>query len=213
MIAVNLIPLWGVWFMGWDAKQIFLVYCLETIIIGCYNLLQMWLITLFKKKDEWTNGTSTKFVSGYFFILFFLIHYGIFVIVQMGIFIAVSGIPGLQWGPLGAIEFVGHLQKYLSGYAEWLLAFFTIAYGIGILKDFVMSGDYKTISLSQQMFAPYGRIFIQQFVVILGSFFILFGGGKIFILIFVLVKIYVECFVNFKKIIEEAGKKKQEIKS
>ena len=208
LIAANLVPAWGVWLMGWDAKQIFLVYCLETIIIGLYNILQMWLITLVKKEDEWSNGGSSTMVSGYFFMLFFLIHYGFFVFIQMSIFLSMSGTPGLQMGPSGLVEFLTHFQKYLSNYAQWLLIFFVMAYGLGILKDFVISGAYRNISLNEQMFIPYGRIIIQQFVVILGSFFIMFGGGKVFIIIFVIVKILVEFFINFKKMIEDAVKKK-----
>jgi len=194
--------------MGWDAKQIFLVYCLETIIIGLYNILQMWLITLVKKEDEWSNGGSSTMVSGYFFMLFFLIHYGFFVFIQTTIFLNMSGIPSLRMGPLSIIEFITHPTKYLSGYAQWLLVFFIAAYGLGILKDFVINGAYREISLNEQMFTPYGRIIIQQFVVILGSFFIMFGGGKVFIIIFVIVKILVEFFINFKKMIEDAVKKK-----
>lgn len=208
LIAANLVPAWGVWLMGWDAKQIFLVYCLETIIIGLYNILQMWLITLVKKEDEWSNGGSSTMVSGYFFMLFFLIHYGFFVFIQTTIFLNMSGIPSLRMGPLSIIEFITHPTKYLSGYAQWLLVFFIAAYGLGILKDFVINGAYREISLNEQMFTPYGRIIIQQFVVILGSFFIMFGGGKVFIIIFVIVKILVEFFINFKKMIEDAVKKK-----
>lgn len=58
------------------------------------------------------------------------------------------------------------------------------------------------------MFQPYLRIFVQQFIVILGSIFILFGGGKIFILIFVAVKIYFELFVNFDRYLDLAERKK-----
>lgn len=148
-------------------------------------------------------------VSGYFFMFFFLIHYGFFVFIQMGIFLSISGIKGLGMGPSSTFEFVLHFPKYLSSYAQWLLLSFTIAYGLGILKDFVINGRYKTTSLNEQMFTPYARIFIQQFVVILGSFFIMFGGGKTFILIFVVVKIFFELLLNFKKVIEDAVKKKE----
>jgi uncharacterized ion transporter superfamily protein YfcC len=68
LIVVNLIPLYGVWFEGWNASQVFLVYCLETVIIGIINVLKMACVTLFvKKTDDWQNGgTSTK-QSGWFF--------------------------------------------------------------------------------------------------------------------------------------------------
>ena len=39
IIAANLLPIIGVWFFDWDPREIFLVYCLETIIIGVFNLV------------------------------------------------------------------------------------------------------------------------------------------------------------------------------
>ena len=57
--------------------------------------------------------------------------------------------------------------------------------------------------MMQLMFQPYGRIFIQQFTVILGSMFLTFGAGKIFILVFAAVKIYFEVFVNYDGILNK----------
>lgn len=92
LIIVNLIPLYGVWFEDWNASQIFLVYCLETVIIGIINVLKMACVTLFvRKKDTWENGGSSTMQSGWFFIFFFIIHYGFFVFVQTQIFFGVAG--------------------------------------------------------------------------------------------------------------------------
>ena len=96
LIIVNLIPLYGVWFEGWNASQMFLVYCLETIIIGIVNVLKMACVTFFvRKKDTWQNGGKSTMLSGWFFIFFFIMHYGFFVFVQTQIFFSVSGlVPG-----------------------------------------------------------------------------------------------------------------------
>ena len=40
LIAANLVPVFGVWFLDWSPKEVFLVYCLETIIIGIMTLDQ-----------------------------------------------------------------------------------------------------------------------------------------------------------------------------
>ena len=91
LILVNLVPLYGVWFREWDARQVFLVYCLETVIIGVFNVLKMAAVTIFvKPKDEWQNAGSSSMQSGWFFILFFIVHYGVFVFVQTQIFFSVS---------------------------------------------------------------------------------------------------------------------------
>ena len=206
LIAANLIPLWGVWFRGWDAKMMFVVYCLESVIVGLYNLLQMWLVTLVKKKDVCKKNGTSNMLSGYFFMLFFLFHYGVFIFVQLKIFLSVLSLKGLTDN---VFMFLFHLPLYLPNYALWVLLYFTVTYGLVILKDFVYTGVYKTIEMSTLFFAPYGRIFVQQFVVIIGSFVLMFNKeGKIFILVFIICKIFFELMINYKKLVEDAMKKK-----
>ena len=208
LILVNLVPLWGVWFRDWNAREVFLVYCLESIIAGIYNIIMMWMTTLVKKKDEWSNGGATTMVSGYFFILFFMAHYGFFLFMQISIFLQVAHIGNFTFGPSSFFRFITHITDYLSPATEQLLLLFIASYGIVVLKDFVFNGAYKTASLGTLLFAPYGRIFVQQFCVIIGAFLLEFDLGKIFILIFVIVKIFFESILDYQKIIEDAAKKK-----
>jgi hypothetical protein len=63
--------------------------------------------------------------------------------------------------------------------------------------------------MGRLMFEPNMRIFVQQFVVILGSMFLTFGAGKIFILIFIVVKIFFELFVNFNRLLEVSEKREK----
>src|SRR5437016_5532068 len=92
LLIANLMPLYGVWFEGWDPRQMFLVYCVETIIMGGYNVLKMIIVTLDRKKDVWETNDSKFLVRGWFFILFFIMHYGLFVFIQTSIFAGVSGL-------------------------------------------------------------------------------------------------------------------------
>ena len=85
-----------------------------------------------------------------------------------------------------------------------MLLGFIISYGFSLVWNFLRTGQYKTIPMMQLMFQPYGRIFIQQFTVILGSMFLSFGAGKIFILIFAAIKICFEVFVNYDGILSKA---------
>ena len=206
LIIVNLIPVYGVWFEGWNASQVFLVYCLETIIIGLFNIIKMACVTLFvKPKDVWENGSSTSMQSGWFFIFFFIVHYGLFVFVQTQIFFQVSGL----------IKTNSVLGKYAAipealGYnGMLLLLIFITYYTLQTLTGFFFSGEYKTISMGRLLFQPYGRIFVQQFVVLLGSMFLSFGAGKIFILILAAAKIFFEVYINFDRYIVLAEKKQK----
>jgi len=210
LILANLIPVYGVWFEGWNAAQIFIVFCLETVIIGLFTVLKMACVTIFvKPTDIWqTNGGHTL-KSGLFFIIFFMVHYGFFVFVQTQIFFGVSGLikDNSMFGMYSDIP------RVLGRDGLLLLFIFIIYYTLQTLYSFFLSGQYKTISLSKLMFQPYGRIFIQQFVVIVGSLFLTLGFSNIFILVLVLVKIGFELFVNFDAFLdkaEENAKKKRE---
>jgi hypothetical protein len=206
LISVNLLAVWGVWFKGWNAKEVFLVYCLESVIVGLFNVLRMFLTTLIKKKDVWSNAGSSTMVSGYFFIIFFIVHYGFFVAIQMSIFLSVMNFKGIGKGPDVLLPFLFHFPRYLSKDAMFLLLSFVISYAFLTLKNFIFSGAYRTASLGKLMFEPYARIFIQQFVVIVGGFILVFGAGKVFILVFALVKIFFEVVIDYERIINEAAR-------
>lgn len=205
VILINLIPLWGVWFDGWDPKQMFLIYCAETVIVGLFNILKMLLVTQFKKKDIWETNGAQSMVSGYFFILFFIIHYGFFVSIQLGIFFSASG----MMEGMNPIKTLLALPSLMENYTKGLLAGFIAVYALQMLKDFILNGEFRTVSIGKLMFAPYMRIFVQQFAVILGVLFLSVGGGKIFMLVFVCVKIFFEAFVNYDRMLNLAEKRQR----
>ena len=198
LIIVNLIPVYGVWFEGWDAASVFLVYCMETVIIGLFTVVKLASVTmLVKPRDEWQAGKPAVMATGLFFILFFIVHYGIFVFVQTQIFFAVSGLIKSD-SLLGTYR---QIPAALGHEGLILLLIFITYYTLQNLFDFFLSGEYKTVSMMKLMFQPYGRIIVQQFVVIVGSMFLGFGAGKIFILVLAVIKIYFEVYINFDRII------------
>ena len=208
LILANLIPVYGVWFEGWNAAHIFLVFCLETIIIGIFNVVKMGATAAFIKQDDiWgTNGGMTIF-SSLFLIIFFTFHYGLFVFIQTQIFFGVSGL----FKNTSFFNSYLAIPKVLGNDGMLVLLIFITYYTLQTLYSFFLSGEYKTISMSKLMFQPYGRIFIQQFVVIIGSIFLVLGFNKFFIMILVFVKIGFELFINFDKFLdkEEANSKKK----
>ncbi len=204
LMAVNLIPLAGVWFYGWDPGQVFLVYCMETVIIGLINIIKMACVTLLvRSKDVWENNGSVTMQSGWFFIFFFIIHYGFFVFIQTQLFFGVSGMV-----PDGSMLLsYTKIPALLGADGKLLLLIFIAYYSMQMVFGFFSSGVYKTVSLGRLMFEPYMRIFVQQIVVILGSMFLSFGAGKIFILVFVAAKIFFELFINFGRLLEIVDKR------
>ncbi|MBI1780705.1 MAG: hypothetical protein HYR66_04985, partial [Sphingobacteriales bacterium] len=179
-------------------------YCAESIIVGLYNILKMLIVTQVKKKDVWDEKTGTE-VSGYFFIFFFIIHYGFFVAMQLIFFLGSSKIADT----INPIKALTILPSLMDGYTKALLWGFIGIYGLKMIIDFIFSGEFRRASLGIIMFSPYMRIFIQQFVVIVGGFFLTFGAGKIFMLVFVLVKIFFEVFISYDRVLSLAQRKQQ----
>ena len=203
-IAANILPVAGVWFWGWDPKEVFIVYCLETIIIGVFNLLKMGIVTAVRKKDLWYTSGGSTLTPGIVFMLFFLVHYGMFVAIQTGLFIQVSGL-GNQFH-IGFFGFFLRWPQYISKDSCIMLVGFAISYAFKMLWGFIGKGEYRTTSLMKLMFQPYLRIFIQQFTVIGGSIFLSFGVGKVFLLIFALMKIFFEAYIDYESILNKGIK-------
>jgi hypothetical protein len=200
LIIANLVPVYGVWFEGWNAAQVFLVFCLETVIIGLFNVVKMGCVAMFiKPTDVWDTKGGIIMKSGLFFIIFFIVHYGFFIFVQTQIFFGVSGLVK-DHSMFGMYR---DIPAVLGKEGKLLLLIFITYYTLQALFNFFLSGEYKRVSMVKLMFQPYGRIFIQQLVVIVGSMFLTLGFNNIFILVLVLVKIGFELFVNFDAIIDK----------
>jgi len=169
------------------------------VIIGLFTLIKIGIVTTVRKTDIWYNGHSQTKQSGLFFMLFFLVHYGMFVAIQTGIFIQASGIGKSLHR--GFFDFFIHWPQYLGKDAWYMLAGFVISYGFSMYWNFIRTRQYRTIPMILLMFQPYGRIFIQQLIVILGGMFLSLGAGKIFIFVFAAVKIFFEVFVDYDRIL------------
>lgn len=146
---------------------ILFVYFLETIIIGVFNTLKMFWSIQF--------GNS----KGYLLILFFIFHYGFFVAIQSIFGFAIFSINDNSFikEPFNLIENYGAiLQLEDIKYALPAIIFTHLG---KFISDFIRNEKYLKFEAQEIMFKPYVRIFIQQFVVILSFFFVVFSSAGI----------------------------------
>lgn len=203
LIVANLVPVYGVWFEGWNAKEVFMVYCMETVIVGILTLMKMGVVTAFKKWDWWENNGSRTKVHGLFHMLFFLVHYGFFVAIQIFIFSKTVIFDSSK--DFGLFNFLFGIPLHFDKSSWIMLSGFAVGYSYKNVTEFILTGDFKTASLTAIMFEPYIRIFIQQFTVIVGSFILLFNASNIFILFFALVKIFFLVGIDYDKMMKKAA--------
>jgi len=184
IIITNLIPIYGVLFMGWQVFPVIFLYWIENVIIGISNVLKMLLSS---------PGSPGQWVAKFFMIPFFCVHYGMFTLVH-GIFILVffggymksgSPMPGIS----DLLNLIGSLQ--IGGAVLALMLSHTVSF----ITNYIGNGEYKQASLSDLMAQPYGRVIILHLTIMIGGFSMMALGSPVVGLVFLIV---LKTFIDIK---------------
>ena len=162
LIAANLVPLYGVFALGWQVFPVLLLFWLENVIVGLFNVLRI----LLARPDE----VITWFVK-IFLCAFFIVHYGMFTSGH-GFFIF-SFFGNRNTGPnifIDADVVMDALVHYHLGIPA--LALF-ISHGFSFVANYIGKGEYKTANPQFLMMRPYGRIVVLHVTIIFGGFLVM----------------------------------------
>jgi hypothetical protein len=192
LVVANLLPLWGVCFLKWDAFYIILLYWSENLAVGFYNILK---IAVAKVRHP------IEHLAKLFLIPFFIIHYGGFMAVH-GFFVlafaqkaqqghSVPSVGGHSWPCF--LVFVQLLinvirQMFLIIPAQMkfaILALF-VSHGVSFVHNYLLAGEYKTAKPKDLMNQPYARVVVLHIALLAGGFLTMAVGSPI-PLLFVLI--------------------------
>jgi len=124
LIAANLLPLIGIFFWGWDAFLLLMLYWMETAIIG------FWTILAIAIAPRETLGPGARATSRWFLVPFFIVHSGVF----MGVhFLFLWSLFSGDWAASvhGPIEFI---RRIVIATGLWIpLAALFISRGVSSL--------------------------------------------------------------------------------
>jgi hypothetical protein len=159
LFAANLAPIYGVTFLGWEAFPLILLFWVENVIIGVYNVLKMLIAT---------PGDSLKWLPKLFYIPFFCLHYGIFTFVH-GVF--VFGLLGGYFrkgapSPDGMVV----LQTILNYHLEWAILGLVVSHGISFVLNYIGRSEYRQSTIMHLMEQPYGRVIVMHLTILGGGF-------------------------------------------
>ena len=175
LIGVNLIPIFGVLFLGWNASAIIFLYWFEGAIIGILNIPKILTAQGKARENPATYGSSKNVVmSRVGTAFFFSFHFGIFTLVH-GIFVLVMFGKGLSE------------QEGLASMVGLAALTFFISHGFSMIRNYYGRGEYKTRTPQGQMFMPYGRIFVMHFVILGGGWLIDKYGITLYALILLVI--------------------------
>ncbi len=183
LIFANLIPLIGAIFLDWNILDIVIFYWLETFVIGIYNIVKMMTCT-----GGIIKGIENQIIalfSKIFLSTFFLFHFNIFVFIQFFFIIIFLGPDGFQQE--GNIKDLIDIKN--DGSYTLLIGIIGLflSHGHSLYLNYYKGKEYQKTDIMSQMFKPYGRIFIQQFVVIFGGMLIMYYESPLPLLVLLVI--------------------------
>ncbi len=159
-LAVDLIPVYAVLVLGWDAAALVFLYWLENLVIGALTLARMTAVAA---------GKGAASLAGMVFVgPFFAFHYGLFCFVH-GQFLnsfadlseqTAAGFPGpldLVAGALAAGPGMAALLGIIIAWQAW-----------AFIADFIGRGSYRKGNVAEEMSGPYGRIILLHIALFAG---------------------------------------------
>jgi hypothetical protein len=211
LIAANLAPLFGVLFFGWDAAAIVLLYWIENLIIGAYNILRMILV---KVKSQ-----SERFKK-LFIIPFFCVHFGGFCAVHGFFLLTFFKLGGdldtlaPQRGPLVFVQLlvsvIAQLWESRPAGMEWPVLCLVVSHGISFIRNYLIGGEYR-LTIGKLMSRPYTRIILMHVAIIAGGVPIMMLGSPVPLLcILVILKIGMDIWLHTKSHKAIASEKRKE---
>jgi hypothetical protein len=191
LLVANAIPLVGVALFGWSLWTILILYWLENGIVGVWNIPKIALaegapsgFTRAARLNGQLVASMSTAAQRAFTIPFFIFHYGLFWAVH-GIFVFVLPMflgftssfqspvifdpasPGPAL-PLEPPRSVGLGEIEIGPVVIGAIALF-VSHGASFAWNYVARGEYRNVSPTGQMFAPYGRLFVLHLTIVLGA--------------------------------------------
>jgi hypothetical protein len=158
LIAANSIPLFGVIVLGWRVFPILLIYWIENVMVGVFNVLRM----LVADPDQ-----PLDWFAKLFMVPFFCFHYGMFTAVH-GVFIFEMFGPHTARHGLFPTTAMVMAAVQANGINYAVLALF-MSHFVSFVWNYMLGGEFRNVSLGLLMAQPYQRVVVLHLVIILGG--------------------------------------------
>ena len=178
LLLSNIPPLAGVFFWGWDAFQLLVLFWLENVVIGVIHVFRLALAG---------GGSPAERAGRFFLVPFFMVHYGLFTFVH-GVFIVVLCGPVSPFRGDGAVLDPADLPSLVwssfgSGGLALPLLVLAGSHLFSFVSNYILKGEYKKARPSVLMTRPYGRVVVLHLAILGGGFLAFFLGSPAWILV------------------------------
>lgn len=146
LLIGNLVPLFGVWALGWSAGALLLVYWLENVAYWLVSVVR--IATARGGRSAGGRRAGSAKLAG-----FFALHYGMFTLVH-GVFV-MSAFGG--WDAMG------------SDGLHWAVLGLAVAHGLSLAINWFLRGERDRVSPGRAMWTPYPRMLALHVAIIFGA--------------------------------------------
>lgn len=163
LVAVNLVPLAGLVWLGWQLYDVVFLYWIETLIVGAFNVLRMLCA---RTADGALAARRSDVIAGkIMFTAFFLVHFGGFCYLNGDL---LAGL--FPPAPVAESRLV-HAIKTTTDHASGLMAVIAIvaSHGYSFLHNYIGKGEYRNADSKLLMLQPYRRIVVTSLFIFLGG--------------------------------------------
>jgi hypothetical protein len=182
LIIANLVPLYGVFSLDWKVFPILLLFWMENILVGLFNVLKMLMAN---PSSAGTWGAKLLFIP------FFCFHYGMFTLVH-GIF--VFALFGGYFNELEGFPDAGSLFQAIGDFQlGWALLALFLSHLVSFIVNYIGKGEYKKTELKNLMTQPYSRVVVLHITIIIGAFLVMLTNAPVLVLVILLcLKIFID---------------------
>ena len=166
LVLANAVPLVGVLLLGWTVFPLLLLYWLENVVVGAFNVLKM----LLAKPAE-----PVYWAGKLFLIPFFIVHFGGFTFVHGVLVVAFFGPKGIQ--PFELLTAVPAAIR--ANQLGWGVLSLIASHGFSFYWNYVKNGEYQRASLQALMGQPYGRVMVLHLTVLFGGWIVMLLGSPV----------------------------------
>jgi Family of unknown function (DUF6498) len=156
LIAANAVPLVGVFAFGWEIFPLVLLFWIENVIVGGFNVLRI----LCARPHE-----PALWLGKIFLVPFFIVHYGGFT-AGHGVFVFALFAPhALDAGATPATV----LATIRSTGVLWGAAALLASHGFSFVTNYLGAGEYRRAEPRTLMMQPYARVVVLHVTIIFGG--------------------------------------------
>ena len=174
-----------------NPMAIVFAYIFETVIIGVIHVVKLFFVIRYSNQP----GIVEKGIVNYALILFFIFHYGFFIFIQSSFLYMVFFFENNKSITIN-LESIRVIMNLKGFYIAMISISFV--HVIELFFNFIKNKRYYHQDMKKYFSKPYLRIFIQQFVVIIPFFFMIFSSqiGLVAALLLITIRTTIDFYLN-----------------